>query len=140
MQAVLALLLLALFPVARASALPSYAINYAPYPYLASDETYFPSDIATHVQHVTPSSGGSSLASSVTLEDLSSYGSDVFLTSKDDVTNVDQPEEDWLVSSYGKPDSQGQSAAPATIIAVKKDNNIVDVFYFLFYSWDLGNT
>lgn len=123
------------FPLARA-ALPDYALKYAPYAYLDQSEGYWPSDITTHLQHVTPQRNHSALASSVTLAELSSYGSDVFLTSKDDVTDVDQPTEDWLVSNYGKPASGGKSAAPATIIAVQKANGIVDVFYFFFYSWD----
>lgn len=126
-------------PLARA-ALPDYALIYAPYAYLASSETYWPSEITTHLQHVTPQQNHNALASSVTLGDLHSYSSDVFLTSKDVVTDADQPTEEWLLSNYGKPASGGHSAAPATIIAVKKANNTVDVFYFHFYSWNLGNT
>jgi hypothetical protein len=125
---------------ATAATLPSYALTYAPYAYLHASETYWPSDITTHLQHVTPEQNGTNLASSITIDSLSSYGPDVFLTSKDDVTNADQPTADWLLSNYGKPSTGGKSAAPATIIAVQKSGGIVDVFYFFFYSWDLGNT
>lgn len=34
--------------------LPDYAITYAPYLYLNSDESWFPSNIDTHLSHVTP--------------------------------------------------------------------------------------
>lgn len=120
--------------------LPSYALTYAPYTYLYSGEKYWPSDITTHFSHVTPQINRTNVATSVNAASLATFGSNVFLTSKDDVTDVDQPTEEWLLSAYGKPGSDGASKAPATIIAVQKENGIVDVFYFHFYSWDLGNT
>lgn len=33
--------------------IPDYALTYAPYTYLDSDEGWFPSDIATHVKHMS---------------------------------------------------------------------------------------
>jgi hypothetical protein len=126
--------------LATATSLPSYVLTYAPYTYLASDETYWPSDIATHLQHITPQINHTNVASSATLDGLSALGSNVFLTSKDSWTVTDAPKVDWMLSAYGKPASDGTSAAPATIIAVNKPGGVVDAFYFYFYSFDLGTT
>jgi hypothetical protein len=136
----LALAVQALYTAAAVTPIPDYAIKYAPYSYLASDEQYWPSDITTHLQHVYPSVNKTAIAQSTTLGQLSGYANNTFLTSKDDVFDQDAPDESWLTSTYGIPKSSGLSAAPATIIAVPKPGNVVDVFYFLFYSWDLGTT
>jgi hypothetical protein len=133
----------ALLAAAQSGPLPSYVLEYAPYSYLAATESYWPSDVATHVQHVYPALNNTALGPAVTLANLSAYntyGANLYLTSKDDVDNADQPQEPWLLSAYGKPDATGLSAAPATIIAVPKPGGIVDAFYFMFYSYNLGNT
>jgi hypothetical protein len=133
----------ALLTAAQSGPLPSYVLEYAPYSYLAATESYWPSDVAAHVQHVYPALNNTALGPAVTLANLSSYntyGANLYLTSKDDVDNADQPQEAWLLSAYGKPDATGLSAAPATIIAVPKSGGIVDAFYFMFYSYNLGNT
>jgi hypothetical protein len=119
--------------------IPAFAFTYAPYLYLAPTETYWPSDITTHLANVYPSINGTAAASGVALANLSSYPANTFLTSKTDVDNTNTPQQDWIVSAYGKPDSTGLSAAPATIIAVNKPGGIVDVFYFAFYSYNFGN-
>jgi hypothetical protein len=126
-------------PRATTTPIPSYALKYAPYAYLSPNETYWPSDISTHIQHVFPAINYTQVASSVTLENVATYPSSTFLTSKDNTTNQNAPTEAWLFSNYGKPSSSGLSAAPATIIAVTKPGGIVDVFYFMFYSYNFGN-
>ena len=54
-----------------------------------------------------------------------------------------EPRPDWYYSTYGKPDSTGFSGGNVTVIAVNKTEAIepgaVDVFYFLFYSFNDGN-
>ncbi|KAL1902215.1 Vacuolar protein sorting-associated protein 62 [Ceratocystis pirilliformis] len=40
----------------------------------------------------------------------------------------------------GKPNSNGYSSAPATLIVVDKGSGIVDAFWFFFYSYNLGQT
>lgn len=40
----------------------------------------------------------------------------------------------------GKPDANGRSSAPATLVVVDKGNGIVDAFWFFFYSYNLGQT
>jgi hypothetical protein len=135
-----ALLALSTAPLAScATTLPTCAFVYAPWAYLSSDEGYWPSELTEHLKHVVPQLNGANLSSSVTLDQLSSYSPDVYLTSKDNITDADEPTEPWFVSRYGKPITSGWSNAPATIIAVQKDNGIVDIFYFHFYSWDSAN-
>lgn len=121
--------------LAKREAIPSYAITYAPYTYLNSAEEWFPSDIATHVQHMSMEADYVNVSTTVTLEKLLDYSSADYMTSYNNVE--DNPA--WLLSNYGIPDSTGYSAAPATIIAVDK-TDYVDVFYFYFYSYNHGST
>ncbi|KAL1900590.1 Vacuolar protein sorting-associated protein 62 [Sporothrix stenoceras] len=121
--------------------LPAYALTYAPISYLYSGESWWPSDVATHLANVIPEVDyvavpGFTTAGSVTLATLNAQSSSVYLTSKD---NVDTSPA-WLVSAYGKPTTTtgGYSAAPGTIIAVQKNSTWVDVFYFYFYSYNYG--
>ena len=39
--------------ILKRDAIPSYALTYAPHTYLYSGESWFQSDIATHVAHVS---------------------------------------------------------------------------------------
>lgn len=54
-----------------------------------------------------------------------------------------QPYPDWYYSVYGKPDSNGLSQSNVTLVAVNKTESIepgvVDIFYFLFYSFNDGD-
>lgn len=43
-------------------------------------------------------------------------------------------------SAYSKPDPSGRSPAPAVLILVDKGNDIIDAFWFYFYSYNLGTT
>ncbi|RDW87309.1 hypothetical protein BP5796_03003 [Coleophoma crateriformis] len=122
--------------LATRDTIPSYALTYAPYTHLYSGEKWWPSDIAIHVQHVTPKVNYAPVASNVTLENLNTFSTDTYLTSDDNV--ADSP--DWLLSAYGMPDSAGYSTAPATIIVAPKNDCVVDVFYFYFYSYNRGNS
>ncbi|KAI9736948.1 MAG: Vacuolar protein sorting-associated protein 62 [Cirrosporium novae-zelandiae] len=108
--------------LSKRTALPDYALTYAPYAYFYSGESFYCSDIATHVKHVSVEEDYVNVSTSVTLETLSEYASDTYLTSYDDVE--DKPA--WLTSVANKPDSDGYTAAPATIIAVDK-GTYVDV-------------
>ena len=138
--------------ILKREAIPDYALTYAPYTILYSDEGWWPSDIKTHLAHVTPKASplaasrmvalcstlieqvdSVAVADSVTLATLNSITSDAFLTSNDDVE--DDPA--WLTSTDNKPDGNGLSGAPATIIAADK-GDFVDVFYFYFYSYNHG--
>ncbi|KAH8645823.1 hypothetical protein BX600DRAFT_390956 [Xylariales sp. PMI_506] len=120
----------------RREALPDYAITYAPWSYLYSGESYFPSDVATHLENIIPEVNYVSLAAagSVTVDNVNQYNSSVYLTADD--TPSTNPA--WILSDYGKPDSSGYSGAPGTIIAVEKNSTTTDVFYFYFYSYNYG--
>ena len=70
----------------------------------------------------------------MTLQNISSLGSDVFLTSVDDVTKSPA----WLTNAAGKPDASGMSTGPVTVVLVEKPGDILDAFFFYFYSFDHG--
>lgn len=90
-----------------------------------------------HIQHVVPEINNTVIDPHVTLENVASYGSNVYLTSPDDQSNSDYI--DWMLSAYGKPGGNGTAAsAPATIIVVEKDGGIFDAFYIYFYSYNYG--
>lgn len=127
----------------KREALPDYAITYAPLTYLYSAEKWFPSDIKTHLQNVQPEVDyvASGTSGSVTLDTLSTYASDVYLTASDGpILNPLNNTPAWALSDYGIPDSTGLSEAPGTIIAVDKNSTTTDVFYFYFYSYNYGGT
>ncbi|KIY53467.1 hypothetical protein FISHEDRAFT_33355 [Fistulina hepatica ATCC 64428] len=136
------LLLLTLWTSARPSmvrrdGIPDYVLTYAPHTQLCSTDPYAPSDIATHVAHVIPEIDYVPVNNdTVTIETLSSYSSDVYLTSKDNPASSPA----WMLSDFNLPDSSGYSTAPATIILADKGNGVLDAFYFLFYSFNRGST
>lgn len=118
-------------PIRRdTQAVPSFVLQYAPLSYLHSQEKYWPADIADHLTHVTPQQDNKNVADSVDFSSIGSLGSDVYLTSKDDVGSHPA----WL---GGIPtDSSGFTDAPATIIVANKADGVTDAFYFYFYSYD----
>lgn len=77
----------------------------------------------------------------LTLENLNFTLSTSLFLSMDDPAESPRPE--WLYSRYGKPDPSGFSQSNLTVIAVNKTESIqsgvVDVFYFLFYSFNDGS-
>lgn len=121
------------FDNTKRDTIPDYAITYAPYSYLYSGESWWPSDVTTHLEHCTPKVGFVAIGPAATLETLHELAPDVYLTSDDNVE--DNPT--WLLGI--KPDSSGYTSAPATIIVVDK-TEYVDVFYFYFYSYNHGLT
>lgn len=121
----------------KRDALPDFALKYAPHAFLQSGESYWPSDVVTHLQHVQPEINYTPLAAvgSVTLDTLDTYNSSVYLTAEGRPSNNPA----WITSGYGKPDNcTGLSAAPATIIASVVNETTTDVFYFFFYSYNYG--
>jgi hypothetical protein len=127
-------------PLNKRTALPSYALSYAPISYLMSTESWFPSDITTHLANTAPyvNSASTGAVGSVTVNTLGSLSNSAYLTAPNMAINPsNQPA--WLTSAYGKPNA-GLSGAPGTIIAVQKNATTVDVFYFYFYSYNYGGT
>lgn len=142
-HAALAALILALSATAspvrlagRAEPIPAFVLQNAPLSHLRSQEQWWPSDVAVHVTHMVPEVDFKPVAPAVTLANVSSLGSDVFLTSKDDVNA--QPA--WITNAAGQPDASGKSTAPGTIVLVEKDGGVLDAFFFYFYSFDHGGT
>lgn len=118
----------------QTSAIPDYVLTYAPYTYLYSQEEYWQGDVATHLEYMIPEINYVPLADGVNMQNVSSYNSSTYLTSKDNV--LDNPA--WLLGTANQPNSTGYSEAPATIIVVDKGNGTVDAFYFYFYSYNSG--
>lgn len=84
--------------------IPDYVLRNAPLVHLYSEENFWPSDIAEHVQHMTPCVekdpvNMSEPLSLANMYDLAGEPGFVFLTSKEDVEK--RPE--WLSSHVGKP-------------------------------------
>lgn len=77
----------------------------------------------------------------LTLENMDFVNNAFYYLSVDNPAQ--EPRPDWYYSTYGKPDSTGFSGGNVTVIAVNKteaiEPGVVDVFYFLFYSFNDGN-
>lgn len=133
--------------------LPSYALEFAPYVYLHSQEIFYPADIKSFLTNVAPevnftvipqfsSVMGSSSATYLQADKLQ-QGPDqskVYLTAQSDIFK--DPKDPWLYG-VGPPDSSGKSKAAAIIIAMDKSQQVgpgwVDVFYLFFYAYNQGN-
>lgn len=203
--------------------IPDYVLKYAPLVHLYSGESFWPSDIADHVRHMSPFANDTQLNNTAPISLNSLHGLDtepgfVFLKSNDDVEsrpkwlhsrdNIPTPfadddedlehtspersgEEPYLGEStswtqvdrahplrrisdprkrphrpsragqssarrrprsspgdddfvpptpHHKPDDEGYSKAPATLVLVDKGSGIVDAFWFFFYAYNLGQT
>jgi len=201
--------------------IPEFVLAHAPLVHLYSGEYFWPSDIAEHIQYMTPFANDTVLNTTLPLSldrlhELDNRALDVFLTSDDDVE--DRP--DWLHSRYGIPlefvdddaeakkqaygkgggpplrdgttwfdvdkdhplrrisdprrvhgkgrglitgraqrrnarqrpvdgtfgsitnktEDDGLSKAPAVLVMVDKGSDILDAFWFFFYSYNLGQT
>ncbi|TGZ81413.1 hypothetical protein EX30DRAFT_371415 [Ascodesmis nigricans] len=134
---------------------PSFVLDYAPFVWLYSDELFMPGKMTEHLKHTVPylyyDPIITSHANLTTLNDFNQYGDGlhVYLTSEDDPSEPPLPR--WLTGSHNTPittfpgaedeeTNDGRSSAPAIIIWVEKGPEIVDAFYFYFYSFNLGNT
>lgn len=123
-------------PVKCAGSFPDFVLKYAPLSYLYSKEGYWPSDVAAHLLKVIPEVNFAAVGGPPTLQTLSNFAHNVYLTATENALNHNSP---FFTSVVGKP-VNGISAAPATIIVVEKPGGITDAFYFYFYSFNLGNT
>lgn len=113
-----------------------YLIPSAPVLYLHSEETYFPTDLNTFLAHTTPQTDYTPVFNApdpLNLSTLSQLGTDVYLTSNNDVTT--DPE--WLQGTAPSSNSTTSGVNSAIIVNSKPDNTI-DVFYFYFYAFNPG--
>ena len=126
---------------------PQYAIDNAPLIWLHSDDPYMPSDIAEHVLHTTPRINFESVSDPLPLLDLDNlsllnrYGKDgteVFLAAVEDVTVF--PE--WVFGETPDDDGALHNSTACAVVTVEhqvsNQQNVLDVFYFYFYSWNEG--
>jgi hypothetical protein len=108
----------------------------APLVYLHSEEEYYPTDLQSFLDNVTPQVNFTTVAgpTPLTLSNLNQLGSNVYLTSKDDVTK----DPTWIKGT--KPDSSGATAnaVTAAVIVNDKGNGVVDAFYMYFYAYNYG--
>ncbi|KAI1610136.1 hypothetical protein EDD36DRAFT_445611, partial [Exophiala viscosa] len=98
-----------------------------------------PSDIPSHVQHTRAFKHCEPLADLPVLDmdnlsALNEHGKDVFLTAVENVTTMP----DWLFGET--PDTKGalHNSTACAVVIVEKAKQIVDAFYFYFYSFDEG--
>jgi hypothetical protein len=117
----------------------------APLVWLDKGEPYFPSDMMAQVANTYPNINFTSIEdapSPLSLHNLhilntfGKNGSNVYLTSKLDVTTAPK----WLNGVV--PDSNGKTnnAVSAAIIVNDHGSGAVDAFYMYFYAYNLGNT
>ncbi|KAF1934080.1 uncharacterized protein M421DRAFT_240 [Didymella exigua CBS 183.55] len=116
--------------------IPDFVLRYAPTLYLHSEELYFPTDLTTFLEHVTPRANYTPVANApnpLTLTNLDQLGAAAHLTSNDDVTTSPA----WL--SGAAPDSHGLTAGiNCAVIVNTKNDSSADVFYFYFYAFNPG--
>ena len=119
------------------SDVPDYVLKYAPVVYLHSDEQYFPTDIKVFLDNTTPRVNFNEVSGPskpLTQDNVNSMGSDVYLTSNNDVTK--NPE--WIKGT--RPDNEGRTrdAVTAAVIVNDKGDGNVDAFYMYFYAYNYG--
>ncbi|KAI5807504.1 hypothetical protein DFH27DRAFT_322324 [Peziza echinospora] len=141
---------------------PSFVTEYAPYVYLYSGERHWPGNLDEHLENTTPAFKYTPIQfppPSISLDDLGDlsdeFGTHVYLSSNDDPETMPQ----WLTGqNWNEPDANGRSRAASTFIIADKGErymderwgivdedegvvlgNVTDVFYFYFYSFNLGN-
>jgi hypothetical protein len=94
-----------------------------------------PSDLNTHISHTDPRVNFNTVSAPnpLDLNSLNQLGGDVYLTSKDDITN--NPE--WLKGV--RPDGNGKTeGTTAAVIVNDKGEGNVDAFYMFFYTYNWG--
>ena len=111
--------------------------------WLYPGENYFPSDIGTQLVHTKPEINFTVIAgyeNPLTLNNLNSLnnygtgGTDVYLTSLDDITTNPT----WLNGI--KPDSTGKTDGATSVAVIVNDHGggLVDAFYMYFYAFNWG--
>jgi hypothetical protein len=96
-----------------------------------------PTDIQTFLDHTAPRVNFNEVpgpSKPLTTSNVNQLGSDVWLTSNDDVTTNPQ----WIKGT--KPDASGKTngATTAAVIVNDKGNGNVDAFYMYFYAYNYG--
>ncbi|KAK0661320.1 Vacuolar protein sorting-associated protein 62 [Lasiodiplodia hormozganensis] len=119
---------------------PQFVLDYAPLSYIHHEDVYFPSDLQAQIDNTQPEVDFNVIADAESplnlnnLDSLNSFGKEVYLTSKDDITQSPP----WLGGV--KPDCNGKTdnAITAAVIVNDKGNGTVDAFYMYFYAYNWG--
>ncbi|KAG8850239.1 Vacuolar protein sorting-associated protein 62 [Tulasnella sp. 330] len=132
--------------------LPAYALTYAPLLWLHGEEHYWPGDPLLHLGRCMPQGKDGKwipvpeeLIGKTELLELPNVDKpDVYLCLAEDNPRINAKVED-LMSTKGRPDPKTRLSSSAVwIIAVDKSKivepGIIDIFYFYFYPYNLGNT
>lgn len=109
----------------------------APLVYLHSADPYFPTDIQTFLNNTTPRVQFNEVpgpSKPLTTSNLNQMGSDVWLTSNDDVTT----DPTWIKGTKPNRDGKTENAITSAVIINDKGNGNVDAFYMYFYAWNYG--
>ncbi|RKF55861.1 putative vacuolar protein sorting-associated protein TDA6 [Golovinomyces cichoracearum] len=126
--------------------IPSFVLTYAPIVILDRKETYFPSDLSTHIQNTqpkfnfTPISNPPSPLNLSNLDQLNAFkDGDVYLSSREPIISLPK----WLRGR--KPTKRTlhtKRAVNCVIVVVEKEDreqqSVVDAFYLYFYSFNDG--
>ncbi|KAF4554677.1 VPS62-like protein 2 [Elsinoe fawcettii] len=131
---------------------PDYVFTHAPYVHLYSGEQFWPCSLDSHLLHTTPHLNYTPITTSsnltvANLSTLNTYGFFTYLQSDDNV----ESRPTWLAGTQNIPSDPsspsspnttspgGHSSAPAILLTIRKPNNVLDAFWFYFYSYNLGN-
>ncbi|EPQ65382.1 BgtASP-20287 [Blumeria graminis f. sp. tritici] len=126
-----------------ADTIPPFALDFAPLVWLDKKETFFPSDIETHISNTSPFIDLKivetplpplSTANLDVLNPLNTDTQHVFLTTK--VPVQDSPK--WLEGVAPDQDGKSKDATTCVTIISNRGNGTVDVFYMYFYSFNKG--
>lgn len=129
-----------------AGEIPSYVTEFAPVVHLYAEERYLPYSIEEYVKrfYVSASTGKNitqrlplSLADLHSIQKTSGFSpDDIYLTALSDFDS--DPE--WITGVKNVPDigTGLLRDAPAVLIVVDKGEDIIDAFWFYFYSFNLG--
>ncbi|KAJ9504146.1 hypothetical protein H2202_000202 [Exophiala xenobiotica] len=126
--------------LAASSELPTYVKENAPIIWLHSDDPFMPSDILSHVLHTKPYKKSQPIPDvpDLGLDNLSSlndYGTNIFLTSIDNVTSHPS----WLRGETPETTTGAlHNSTACAVVLINKTDSILDAFYFYFYSYDEG--
>ncbi|RFU23746.1 hypothetical protein B7463_g12592, partial [Scytalidium lignicola] len=128
------------------TAIPEYALAYAPIVVLEKTDKFYPSDLAIHIANTHPALNFTPVTlanpeESFTLYNLDQLndlgGEEIYLTSNSKLSKLPK----YL---HGKePNSktlQTENTISSVIIVTDKGNGIVDVFYMYFYTFNQGPT
>ncbi|KAH6688823.1 hypothetical protein BKA61DRAFT_304670 [Leptodontidium sp. MPI-SDFR-AT-0119] len=122
--------------------IPEFVLEYAPYVYLHRDDSYYPSDMAKHLENTYPSINFTAVEGGphpLTLDNLNELnelgGENIFLSSTEDVVTLPK----FLHGQEPDPITyRTDNAKSCVVIVVDKGNGLIDAFYMYWYTFNDG--